>query len=235
MQENVAVVAQVRADLYAVREESYQAFQQSLIPHLPKERILGVRIPLLRAYAKPLSDEDAKAFLQQLPHTYLEENLLHAFLIERMRSFLPTLEALRAFLPYVDNWCVCDCMSPKVFASHTEELLPEIRNWLTSAHPYTVRYAIGMLMRYFLGESFSADYPELVASVQSEHYYVRMMIAWYFATALAKQYDAVLPYLTEQRLDVWTHNKAIQKAVESYRVPDEHKQFLKTLKRKEHS
>lgn len=224
---------QVTEHLYTLRDESYQAFQQKLIPHLPKECILGVRIPLLRAYAKQIPETDGRAFLQELPHDHLEENLLHAFLIERIGAFEPTVEALQKFLPYVDNWCVCDCMSPKVFASHTEEFLQEIRVWLTSPHPYTVRYAIGMLMRHYLDRHFSDEYPELVASVRSEHYYVRMMIAWYFATALAKRYEEVLPYLTEHRLDAWTHNKAIQKAVESYRVSDAHKQALKALKRKE--
>lgn len=179
-----------------------------------------VQVPLLRKLAKQLADTpEAEVFLQELPHFYYEENALHAFLLESVRDYGTALAATERFLPYVDNWAVCDCFSPKVFAQHKPELLPAIRRWLGSDQVYTVRYGIGMLMRYYLDDAFRPEYLAWVAAVHSEEYYVNMMRAWYFATALAKQPAAALPWLTEKRLDVWTHNKTIQKAVESRRIP----------------
>ena len=176
--------------------------------------------------------EAAAAFLKQLPHTYYDENILHAFLIAGMKDYDACMEALEVFLPYIDNWAVCDSLSPKVFGKHKTELLQKIRLWILSGHTYTCRFGMGMLMRWFLDEDFRPEYLEMPAAVRSEKYYVNMMTAWFFATALAKQWDAAIPYLEQNRLDVWTHNKTIQKARESYRITPEQKEYLKTLKRK---
>lgn len=221
----------IRAHLLSLSDAEYSSFSASLMPTVDPKTVIGVRTPLLRRYARTLSKEgDIESFLDDLPHAYYEENNLHAFLIEQIGDFEKTLYALEAFLPYVDNWATCDSMSPKVFERHTAALLPRIREWLNSDHPYTVRYAIGLLMRYYLDEHFLREYAELVASVRSDEYYVNMMIAWYFATALAKQYDSILPYITEQRLPVWIHNKTIQKAIESYRISPEQKNLLRTYR-----
>ena len=225
----------------------YADFQRKLIPAISPELIIGVRTPVLRAYAKELRRKEpalAEQFLDALPHRTFDENQLHAFLIGGEKDYEKCIARVKEFLPCVDNWATCDQLSPKVLGRHKEELLPEIvgtgkrKGWLDSKHAYTVRFGIGMLMQWFLEEDFSSEYPERVAAVrfqngnETDNYYVNMMIAWYFATALAKQYDAVLPYLEERRLERWTHNKAIQKAVESSRIPDEQKAYLKTLRRK---
>ena len=221
----------IRAQLFALQDKEYQVFHSRLMPTLPPETVIGVRVPLLRKLAKQLTDTpEAEVFLQELPHFYYEENALHAFLLESVRDFGTALAATERFLPYVDNWAVCDSFSPKVFAQHKPELLTAIRRWLGSDQVYTVRYGIGMLMRYYLDDAFSPEYLAWAAAVHSEEYYVNMMRAWYFATALAKQPAAALPWLTEKRLDVWTHNKTIQKAVESYRIPPEQKQALRALR-----
>lgn len=222
----------VRERLFALQDLEYQAFQSKLIPTAPPETVIGVRTPALRKLAKELSREPATAeFLECLPHKYLEENSLHGFLIETLRDYDKTVRALDAFLPYVDNWATCDLMSPKVFRKHLPELYEQIQLWLRSSHPYTVRFGEEMLMTWFLDDpAFRPEVLELASSVRSEEYYVNMMTAWFFATALAKQYDAALPYIEGRRLDDWTHNKAIQKAAESYRVPPERKAYLKTLK-----
>ncbi len=222
----------VRERLFALQDPEYQAFQSKLIPTVPRSKVIGVRTPALRKLAKELSREPATAeFLECLPHEYLEENSLHGFLIETLRDYGETVRALDAFLPCVDNWATCDLMSPKVFRKHLPELYGQIQLWLRSSHPYTVRFGEGMLMTWFLDDpAFRPEVLELAASVRSEEYYVNMMTAWFFATALAKQYDAALPYIEGRLLDGWTHNKAIQKAAESYRVPPEHKAYLKTLK-----
>ena len=197
------------------------------------QKEIGVRTPELRKLAKELAKrEDIREFLNDLPHQYFDENQLHAFILSGEKDFEKCMEDLERFLPYVDNWATCDQTSPKVFRKHRKELLDAIRRWIESDHPYTVRFAIKMLMEHFLDEDFDPAYPEMVAEVRSEEYYIRMMIAWYFATALAKQYEAVLPYLEQKKLDVWTHNKTIQKAVESYRITEEQKIYLKSLKRK---
>ena len=221
----------IRAQLFALQDKEYQVFYSRLMPTLPPETVIGVRVPLLRRLAKQLADTpEAEVFLQELPHFYYEENALHAFLLEPVRDYGTALAATERFLPYVDNWAVCDSFSPKVFAQHKPELLSAIRRWLSSDQVYTVRYGIGMLMRYYLDEQFKPEYPKKVAEVKSDEYYVNMMRAWYFATALAKRYDQIIPYLEEKRLDTWTHNKTIQKAIESYRITPEQKSYLRTLR-----
>ncbi|MBQ6677831.1 MAG: DNA alkylation repair protein [Clostridia bacterium] len=217
--------------LFALRDEKYAAFQTGLIPTASAEYFIGVRTPDLRRLAKEFGARaDAGEFLATLPHRYFDENQLHAFILSGMKDYGRCIEGVRAFLPFVDNWATCDQMSPKVFKKHKTELLAEIEEWLKSDKTYTVRFAIGMLMEHFLGEDFDISYPERVAAVRSEEYYVRMMAAWYFATALAKQYDAVLPFIEEKKLDPWTHNKAIQKSVESFRITDGQKEYLRSLK-----
>ena len=221
----------IQAELFALRDGEYGDFNAKLIPNIDRRRVIGVRTQELRAMAKRLhSTAQAEEFLHALPHEYFEENQLHAFLLEYERDYSALIAALDAFLPCVDNWATCDQMNPKSLGRNKEALLSKIREWLASGRCYTVRYAIGQLMRRYLDADFKPEYADMVAAVRSEEYYVRMMAAWYFATALAKQYDAVLPYFTERKLDAWTHNKAIQKAVESYRVSDEHKTALRRLK-----
>ena len=217
--------------LAACGSESYREFQSRIVPDVPKETILGVRTPDMRRIAKEIrGTEEAEAFLAELPHQYYEENLVHFFLIAMIRDFDECVKAVETFLPYVDCWPVCDQSSPKAFAKNHEKLLPLIRKWIGSEHVYTVRFGIRMLMNEFLGEDFRPEYPEWVAGVTNEDYYVRMMVAWYFATALAKQYDESVVYIEDRRLEPWTHRKAIQKAIESYRVSDEHKAHLKTFR-----
>lgn len=221
----------ISEELFALQDTEYQVFQSKLMPTIPPETVIGVRTPLLRKLAKELAGTpQAESFLHDLPHRYYEENNLHAFLIEKIRDYDTALAETERFLPYINNWATCDCFCPKVFAKHKEELLIPLRRWLGSDQTYTVRYAMGMLMRYYLDEDFQPDYLAWVAGVHSEEYYLNMMRAWYFATALAKQPDAALPWLTDRRLDVWTHNKTIQKAAESYRIPPEMKQQLRGLR-----
>lgn len=231
-----AIIQEIRSALFAMQDITYRDFHSKLMPTIDKEVIIGVRTPQLRKYSKDFykaHKEEAEIFMDSLPHTYYEENNVHAFFIEQIKDYDECIQALDEFLPYVDNWATCDMMKPKIFKKHLPELLTEIKRWIESEHIYMVRFAIGMLMNFYLDEEFEAEYPEMVAAVQSEEYYIKMMIAWYFATALAKQYDVILPYIQENRLDVWTHNKAIQKAVESYRITAQQKAYLKTLKRKE--
>lgn len=229
----------IQARLFALQDKEYRDFQSKLIPTVPPETVIGVRTPALRALAKELRKNEpglVSAFLGDQPHVYFDENQLHAFLISLEKDIETCIAEVNAFLPYVDNWATCDQLSPKVFKKHKPELLDQIRVWMASDRAYTVRFGIGMLMQWFLDEDFAPDFPERVADVRFENgdetdeYYVNMMRAWYFATALAKQYDAVLPMIEAHRLDPWTHNKAIQKARESYRVPEERKAYLNTLK-----
>ena len=221
----------IRARLFALQDEGYRAFHSRLMPTVPPETVIGVRVPALRRLAKRLAGTpQAEAFLQELPHIYYEENNLHAFLLESIRDYDAALAATEKFLSYIDNWATCDSFCPKVFAKHKEELLPVLRRWMASDHPYTVRYGMEMLMRYYLDEDFRPEHLAWAAAVHSGEYYNNMMRAWYFATALAKQPEAALPWLTARRLDVWTHNKTIQKAVESSRIPAETKAFLRTLR-----
>lgn len=222
----------IQDQLFAQKDEAYAVFQRKLIPTISPETVIGVRTPLLRSLAKQLAkEENIGEFLHTLPHSFFEENQLHAFIVAGMRNYELCMTELERFLPYIDNWTTCDQLSPTVLKKHTTELLDNIRRWLDSSHPYTVRFAIGMLMRYYLDDAFEPKYLEWVASIRSEEFYIRMMIAWYFATALAKQYDATIPYLENKELEAWTHRKTIQKAVESFRITDEQKIYLRTLKR----
>ena len=221
----------IKERLLSLKEEEFAQFQRRLMPSVPADQVLGVRTPALRKIAKEIKGtQEAEAFIRSLPHETFEENNLHAFLLECETDFAGALMKTKAFLPYINNWATCDQLSPKAFANDPEMLLVDIAQWLNSNHVYTVRFAIGLLMRYFLDERFDKMYPERVVRVVSKEYYINMMIAWYFATALAKQYEAVLPYFETQTLDNWTHNKAIQKAIESKVVPDERKAYLRTLR-----
>lgn len=218
--------------LSALADPTYRDFHARLIPTVSKERILGVRTPVLRRFAVAFSTtHEAAAFLQALPHTYYEENNLHAFLIERMTDYDAALAATDAFLPHIDNWATCDCFSPRAFGKNTDRLLEPIHRWLASEETYTVRFGLNMLMRYYLDGRFDPKYLELAAAVPTEDYYLHMGVAWFFATALTKQYEWTLPYFLQNRLDRKTHNKALQKARESLRVPKERKDHLNTLKR----
>ena len=222
---------EIRNELFGMQDLKYRELQTGIIPSRDPQTLIGVRTPALRSFAKQLAKrEDLSDFLNDLPHLYFDEDQLHAFIISEIKDYDTCMAELEKFLPHVDNWATRDQMSPKVFKKHKEELLVKIREWIASDRPYTVRFGIGMLMQHFLDEDFDPAYPELAAGIRSEEYYVKMMIAWYFATALAKQYEAVLPYIENQRLDVWTHNKAIQKAIESYRITPEQKEYLRTLK-----
>lgn len=218
-------------ELLEQQDKEYRDFQRKLIPTVAPDRIIGVRTPVLRKMAKEMAkQEDTKDFLDTLPHHYFEENQLHALILSEEKDFEHCIAGIEPFLPYVDNWATCDQMVPKVFKKHTDELLFYIQKWIASDHTYTVRFAVGMLMRFYLDEKFEPEYLEMVAAAKSGEYYVRMMVAWYFATALAKQYNAALVFLEEKRLEPWTHNKTIQKSVESYRIDDEKKAYLRSLK-----
>ena len=220
----------IRRELFSMADPDYKAFQSKLMPTVATENIIGIRTPILRKYASGLADEERMDFLSSLPHTYYEENNLHAFLIEKIGELDVLLKTLDEFLPYVDNWATCGSMNPKLFAKHRKELLPVIYGYLSSEHTYTVRYGIGLLMRHFLGDFFKAEYADRVASITHEDYYVKMMVAWYFATALAHNYEDVIPYLEQRRLAPETHRKAIQKALESFRISKEQKEYLKKLR-----
>lgn len=231
-----SVIRQIRSELFAMQDIAYRDFHSKLMPTIDKELVIGVRTPQLRKFSKDfykIHRAEAEIFINMLPHTYYEENNLHAFLIEQIKDYDVCIQALDAFLPYVDNWATCDMMAPKVFKKHLMQLLCDIKRWIASEHTYMIRFAIDMLMKFYLDEEFRIEQADMVANVQSDEYYIKMVIAWYFATALAKQYDEVLPYIEENRLDVWTHNKTIQKAVESYRITPQQKAYLKTLKRKD--
>ena len=225
---------EIKNELFRLQDQAYRDFQGKLIPTVKPNAMIGVRTPKLRELAKQIvKREDVNEFLCALPHEFFDENQLHAFIISEMKDFQTCMEKLCAFLPYVDNWATCDQMSPKVFKKHRKELLTYIKIWLASDETYTVRFAIGMRMEHFLDEDFDILYPEMVACIRSDEYYINMMIAWYFATALAKRYEEVLPYMEEKKLDTWTHNKAIQKAIESSRITPEQKTYLRSLKIKE--
>lgn len=227
---------EVQAQLFKFQDLQYRDFHCRLIPTVDPETVIGIRTPELRKFAKSFAKtSDAADFLQILPHKYYEENNLHGFLIETMENYEQTIAALDAFLPFVDNWATCDLIRPKVFRKHLPELPEQIKRWIESDHTYTIRFGIEMLMSFYLDAQFQPEYLELVAGIHSTEYYVNMMIAWYFATALAKQYNAALPYLQQCRLDSWTHNRTIQKAIESYRITGEQKTYLRSLKVKEKS
>jgi 3-methyladenine DNA glycosylase AlkD len=212
------------------KDEKYAQFQRKLLPTLEPETIIGVRTPILRRMAKQLKKEERCGdFLSELPHTYFEENLLHGFIVSENADFQSCIQQLETFLPYVDNWAVCDQTSPRVFKVHKDELIACIREWLVSEQPYTVRFAIGMLMKHFLDEDFSREYIDMVTGITSDEYYVNMEIAWYMATALAKQWEAAVPYLESGAMEKWVHNRTIQKAIESRRITDEQKKYLRTV------
>lgn len=218
-------------ELIKLKDEKYRVFTQKLIPTIPIENIIGVRTPLMRSLAKKLhKEQEVLSFLDELPHKYLDENMLHAFLICQFKDFNKSLSLTEAFLPYIDNWAVCDSFDPKIFKKYLDLLLPKIKLWITSSHTYTVRYAIGLLLQYYLTDSFNKEYLNLVASVKSDEYYIKMMIAWFFAESLAKQKEATLPFIEGKVLEKWTHNKTIQKAIESRRIPQTFKIYLRGLK-----
>ena len=202
----------IQQELFALQDLSYRDFHAKLMPTVDKARVIGVRTPKLRAFAKEFGKtEEAKEFLKALPHQYYEENNLHGLLIEQIKDYPTLIGELNRFLPCIDNWATCDLLTVRVVKKHLDTFTEEVERWLASDHTYTIRFGIGMLMRYYLEEHFSLEYPEKVVKIRSEEYYVNMMRAWYFATALAKQYEAIFPFLEEKRLDAWTHNKTIRK------------------------
>ncbi len=220
----------IRKELFENRDEKFQSFQARLIPNIPGESIIGVRTPLLRKMAKRLYSEEAEDFLADVPHKYFEENQLHFFILSHIKDYDSCVSRVEGFLPYVDNWATCDQGSFPIFAKHKEEILEKIKVWIGSEHTYTVRFAVKLLMQFFLDGDFRDEYAEMAAGVRHEDYYVKMMVAWYFATALAKQYDRIIPFFEERRLDPTVHRMAIQKAAESYRISDERTSYLKSLK-----
>lgn len=227
------ITGDILSELKKLQDKGYRKMQITTIPSVKAESIIGVRTPALRALAKELSKrDDISTFLEDLPHKYFEENQLHAFILSGMKDAEECIKLVDEFLPYVDNWATCDQMSPKIFKKHKDLLLEYVNEWIKSDKTYVKRFAVGMLMEHFLDEDFKTSYLTKVSRIRSDEYYINMMTAWYFATALAKQYDAALPYIEKQKLDKWTHNKTIQKAVESYRITPEQKEYLKTLRRK---
>lgn len=223
----------IQNHLFELQDLKYKDFHSKLMPTIDPQTVIGVLTPALRKFAGELAKTaDSAEFIKILPHKYYEENNLHGFLLEKIKDYNELIKALDNFLPYIDNWATCDLMSPPIFKKHTEDLLEKIKEWIKSEHTYTVRFGIKMLMSFYLEENFKAEYLELVAGIKSDEYYVNMMIAWYFATALAKQYDSAVLYLENRKLDKWVHNKTIQKAVESYRITKEQKEYLKSLRLK---
>lgn len=217
--------------LFAMQDKAYAAFQSKLTPGVPPHSIIGIRVPQLRAFAKTfIKEAECASFMAQLPHRYYDENMLHAILISMGKDYDECIRQTDTFLPYVDNWAVCDILSPKVFARHKDRLLDKVKEWSKSAHTYTCRFGLETLMSHFLDKDFQPEYLGIPAAARNEDYYVRMMVAWFFATALAKQWDAAVPYLERKLLAAWTHNKTIQKAIESYRITDKQKDYLRTLK-----
>lgn len=228
----MTICDKIKDDLFAMQDAGYRDFHSKLMPNIDKERIIGVRTPQARKYANQAAkNPDMDIFLNNLPHYYYEENNIHAFVIEKIKDYDECIRAVEEFLPFIDNWATCDLMKPKVFGKNKEKLIKSVEKWLRSDLAYTIRFGSNMLMSFFLDEDFEKEYIEWLAAVDSDDYYVQMGIAWYLATALAKQYDETVKYIEENRFSVWIHNKAIQKARESYRVPDERKEYLKSLKR----
>ena len=227
----MTIQEEIRNGLFDLQDSQYRDFQAKLIPSASADKMIGVRTPVLRKLAKDLAKrKDIGGFLNDLPHRYFDENQLHAFIISQLKDYEQCMDEVIRFLPYIDNWATCDQLSPKIFRKHRPKLIDQIRKWIISDRTYTIRFGIGMLMEHFLDEDYDPAYPEMVARIRSDEYYVNMMIAWYFATALAKQYDSILPFIKNRRLDPWTHNKTIQKARESYRISPEQKEYLKALK-----
>lgn len=222
----------LQKQLFELQDKEYAVFQSKLTPGVDPSLFIGVRVPILRKFAKEyIKNPEQEKFRKKLPHKYYDENMLHGLLLEQIKDYEECVAAVEAFLPYVDNWAVCDIMSPKVFKKNKEKLIKKIPEWIQSSHSYTCRFGIEMLMSHYLDEDFRPEYLELPAEVRSEEYYVNMMIAWFFATALTKQWDAAIPYIENEKMEKWTHNKTIQKACESYRITDEQKQYLRKLKK----
>ena len=225
---------EIEKKLLKLQDKNYQEIQFKIIPNIDNSTIIGVRTPELRKIAKEMVKEGTyKSFLEELPHKYFDENQLHAFIISELKDYNECISYLDKFLPYVDNWATCDQMSPKIFKKYKKELLEYIKVWIKSKETYTIRFGIGMLMEHYLDEDFNKKYLELVSKIKSKEYYVNMMIAWYYATALAKQYDSTIKYIESNKIDTWVHNKTIQKAIESYRITDKQKEYLRKLKRKD--
>ena len=224
----------IRDELFKLQDKNYRDLQTKIIPNIDSDVIIGVRTPELRKFAKILLKSNYYlSFLSELPHKYFDENQLHAFIISEIKDYDDCIVYLNKFLPYVDNWATCDQLSPKVFKKNHSNLLDQIKVWINSKETYTIRFGIGMLMQYYLDDDFKLECLNLVSNIKSDEYYVNMMIAWYFATALAKQYDSTIKIIEDKKLDKWIHNKTIQKAIESYRIIPEKKEYLKSLKRKE--
>lgn len=224
-------MTELQKSLFELQDLKYRDFHAKLLPGIEKEKIIGIRTPILRKFAREFAKtQDAQEFLQELPHQYYEENNLHLMLVTQIRDYEKCLDEVKRFLPYIDNWATCDLPLPKCFEKHKDELIMDVKNWINSKDTYIIRYGIGVLLRLYLDEGFKDEYPKLVAGVISDEYYVNMMIAWYFATALAKQWDTVIVYLEERKLPEWVHRKTIQKAVESYRITKEQKEYLKELR-----
>lgn len=219
---------EIQKHLFELQDMAYRDFHSRLMPGIDKETIIGIRVPVLRKYAKSIAGTElSEKFIKELPHRYYEENNLHMMLITGIKDYDRCISEIERFLPYIDNWATCDFPAPKCFENHKEDLLPVIKRWIASSETYTIRYGIGMLMMLYLDADFDPEYVRIVAEVKSDEYYVNMMIAWYMATALAKQWDVVIPYIEEHRMPDWVHRKTIQKAVESYRITDEQKRYLK--------
>ena len=224
----MAELTKLQKQLFELQDLKYRDFHSKLMPETDKETVIGIRTPVLRKFAKEFAGtSEAEAFLRQLPHRYYEDNNLHMMLITGIKDYEKCMEEIQRFLPCIDNWATCDYPAPKCFARHKDQVLEEAKRWISSGETYVIRYGIGMLMRLFLDEDFSSEYLEMAAAVQSQEYYVNMMIAWYFATALAKQWDATVPYIEQHKLSDWVHRKTVQKAVESYRITPEQKEYLK--------
>ena len=224
-------IKELEQELFEMQDLKYREFHSRLMPGIDKETIIGIRMPLLRKFTREFAKKsEAECFLRDLPHRYYEENNMHMMIVSWIKDYDTCLFEVEKFLPYVNNWATCDLSAPKCFAKHKEELLPEIRRWIASEKTYTIRYGIGMLMSFYLDEDFNSEYLKLAANIRSDEYYVNMMIAWYFATALAKQWEATIPYLEGRCLPEWVHRKTIQKAIESYRITPEQKVYLRSLR-----
>ncbi len=221
----------LQKELFELQDIKYKEFHQKLMPTVNPDKVIGIRTPVLRKFAKEFGKkEEAESFLKNLPHKYYEEDNLHAFLLEEIKDYETLIEELNKFLPFVDNWATCDMMRPKILKNHKTELLEDIKRWLNSKDTYTIRFAVNCLMNHYLEEEFNTEYIEWVKNIKSEEYYINMVRAWYFATALAKQYAETIKVLENNKLDKWTHNKTIQKSIESYRITKEQKEYLRKLK-----
>ena len=224
-------MSSIKDKLFKLQDKEYKFFQEKIISTVNPDTIIGVRTPELRKLAKIHIKEDYTSFLKELPHKYFDENQLHAFIISEIKNYDECILHINNFLPYIDNWATCDQLSPKIFKKNTDKLLDHIKLWIKSKEPYIIRFGVGMLMQYYLDDNFNEEYLKMVSKIKSNEYYVNMMIAWYFATALAKQYKSTINYIENKKLDIWIHNKTIQKAVDSYRITEEQKEYLKSLKR----